>query len=309
MSVEQQLGLAEDSLLVAQIRECWPTWSASDDRLSQVPDFDQLKPWLKASSAAEKDDVLHALATLAAVDGGDDVIAGAALAWVLMPGINVLTREVATWISTRTDIGGVDLGRTRGIQFGDLPPAGGEPIDDLVAGQLWIEVRSFPWQRLHRVAANVLFRVREGVRTQLGDSVYLLRKDRAWALTDLIDDSSIIGIDARAGLGGSKNFPAWGRPGLADSSTLVKDELEDVLDWGVDEGLIDDDARRVLATVVEEAETAPSPARARTHNGGLTSREVTARVAPKLGVSPATVRRRVQASVAALAAASDRYVA
>jgi hypothetical protein len=61
---------------------------------------------------------LHALATLAAADGGNDVAAAAALACALMPGACILANRL----------------RTLAVQ-----------IDQIVAAQLWVEVRTFPW--------------------------------------------------------------------------------------------------------------------------------------------------------------------
>lgn len=276
MSVQQQLGLEDDSLLVQQIRESWSTWSSHDERLAAVEDFDKFRDWLRAAEVEQSDAALHALATLAARDGGDDVIAGAALAWALLPGAATLAARLAGF-SAR--------------------------IDDLVAAQLWIEVRSFPWQRRHRVAGNVLLSTRAGVLHDLGETGQVRRTDRVWATTSLIFGSLLEGEDSLADLAGSTALSV----DFAPEPTPAQ-EVEDLLAWGVNEGLISDLDRRVLNGLMEEAETA-SIVRGRTANGGLGGRAATLKVGHQLGVSAPTVRRSIKRSVAALAAASDRYVA
>jgi hypothetical protein len=275
MSVQQQLGLEDDCLLVQQIRERWSTWSAHDERLGAVAEFEEFRDWLRTAGVEERDDALYALAWMAARDGGDDVIAGAALAWALLPGAATLAARLAGF-SPR--------------------------IDDLVAAQLWIEVRSFPWKRRHRVAANILLSTRAGVLHDLGETGQVIRTDRVWATTFLLFGSLLEGDDVltgRARDGLSVDFHADPTPAQ---------EVEALLGWGVGEGLISDLDRRVLIELIDEAETT-TPTRVRTANGGLGGREITRRVGSRLGVSPATVRRHVTSSVAALAAASDRYVA
>lgn len=275
MSVQQQLGLEDDSLLVQQIRERWSAWSAHDERPAAVVEFDEFRDWLQTADVVEVDDALHALAWLAARDGGDDVIAGAALAWALLPGAAILAGRLAGF-SPR--------------------------INDLVAAQLWIEVRSFPWQRRHRVAANVLLSTRAGVLRDLGETGQVIRTDRVWAKTGLLSGQLLEGDIPQAG----RTREALSVDLYADPTTEA--EVEELLAWGVREGLISDLDRRVLTELITEAETTP-PARGRTANGGLGGRELTRKVGTRLGVSPATVRRHLKSSVAALAVASDRYVA
>jgi hypothetical protein len=283
MSVQQQLGLEQDSLLVQQIREGWSTWCADDDRLAVVDEFDRFRYWLRTVGVDESDGALHALARLGARDGGDDVIAGAALAWALLPG-------AATLAARLTDISA--------------------SIDELVAAQLWIEVRSFPWKRRRRVAANVLISTRAGVLHDLGVIAQVIRTDRVWANTGLLLDGdpevawSVSGGDCalRARVREQLSVDFYAEPTPAQ-------EVEALLAWGVREALISDRDRLLLTELVGQAETTTRPVRGRAANGGLAGREVTRRVGSRLGVSPATVRRRVASSVTALVAASDRYVA
>jgi hypothetical protein len=71
--------------------------------------------------------------------GGDDLAAASVLAWAL----------IACALAHRLHA---------------LSPN----IDELVAAQLWLEVWSFPWHRLHKVAANILTNTRAAVRRECG---------------------------------------------------------------------------------------------------------------------------------------------
>jgi len=281
MSVQQQLGLEDDGLLVQQIRERWSTWSAHDERLAAVAEFDEFRDWLRTADVEERDDALYALACMAAKDAGDDQFAGAALAWALLPGAATLAARLAGF-SPR--------------------------IDDLVAAQLWLEVRSFPWKRRRKVAANILAATRAGVLLDLGDIGQVKRSDRVWVNTTLLGQEFIqcekwttteTDLDDKTRERLSVGF--YAEPTAAQ-------EVEALLAWGVREGLIGDRDRVVLTELIDEAETTV-PARGRTANCGLGGREITRRVGDRLGVSSATVRRHLNSSVAALAAASDRFVA
>ena len=143
MSVGDQLGLDETpdqhSELLDQARVKWPAWVAADPRLGVVDDFDDLRAWLRSEDHEVSDEVLLALAMLAAPDGGDDVAAAAALAKCLLPG----ACRIAGWLSTLP---------LKEVFRDSQPVAAGtwsavERIDELVASQLWIEIRTFAWRR------------------------------------------------------------------------------------------------------------------------------------------------------------------
>ena len=73
-------------------RPGWPPILGSD----VVDDFDDLRAWLPSVDHEASDEVLLALAMLAAPDGGDDIAAAAALAKCLLPG----ACRLAGWLST-----------------------------------------------------------------------------------------------------------------------------------------------------------------------------------------------------------------
>ena len=290
MSVQQQLGLEDDGLLVQQIRERWSTWSAHDERLAAVEEFDEFREWLRTADVEERDDLLFALAKMAATDTDEDpdeadaVCAAGALAWALLPGAAALDARL----------------------YGMAPR-----MDKRIASQLWLEVRSFPWRRRRRVAANILAQTRAGILLDLGAASHVRREDRTWSQTFIYDRDCFEG-----------EWEAWSKfatqarnvraqaelsIGFGNEPTTAQ-ELEAFLEWAVEEGVINDADRHLLDELIDEADT-DVPARGRTANCGLGSREITRRVGTRLGVSPATVRRHLNSSVAALAAATDRYVA
>src|SRR5450631_2720904 len=161
MSVADQLGLwDETSGLLAMADQRWGLWATSHPALAQCCGVRELRSWLPGADKAEADAALHALATLAAVDGGDEVAAAAALAWALMPGACTLANRLRTlhW-----------------------------HIDEIVAAQLWVEVRTFPWRRLRKVAANVLKNTRTGVLRECDAKSQLERTDPTWSRTSVID--------------------------------------------------------------------------------------------------------------------------
>jgi hypothetical protein len=205
--------------------------------------------------------VLHALAGLAATDGGDDVAAAAALAWALLPGACTLAHRLRT-----------------------LSPQ----VDHLVAAQLWVEARTFPWRRLRKVAANVLLNTRAVVLRECGARSQLGRTDPTWCNTSLLDPAA----------------PFWaGRPaGPEDAHASPAEQLGAVLDWACANRVISDTDRRLLLCLVSAADRAGTRRVGRGHCG-LMANDVSAAVAARWGISPRTVRRRAQRSLHALAAA------
>ncbi|MCB2176145.1 MAG: hypothetical protein KQH57_10090 [Actinomycetales bacterium] len=155
MSVAAQLELADPERdLLARARGQWTVWSERCPRLRVVDDLLNLPAWIAAADKGEVDRVLWELARLASPSGGDDVAAAGALAWLLLPGACATAHRLRS-----------------------LTPR----IDEVVAAQLWLEVREFPWQRLGKVAANIVMNVRRGVLRELGVGSHLEEVDPAWS--------------------------------------------------------------------------------------------------------------------------------
>lgn len=311
MSVGDQLGLDDNSELLDQARQKWPAWVAADPRLGVVDNFDDLRSWLPTVDHETSDQVLLALAMLAAPDGGDDIAAAAALAKCLLPG----ACRLAGWLSTLPP---------REVFRDSQPIMAGtwsavERVDELVASQLWIGVRTFKWRRTRKVAANILINTRVGVLREVGDFFYVSRADRTWANTTLVESFSAGDLtNTDGGAGYSAEMPTervtgalFHRPEiLADAGPeqeepSAAEELLELLAWACDHKVISPADRYLLLCLVEEADRIETRRLARGY-GGLLSNEVSSRVAPRIGVSEATVRRHGSRSMRALAAAAPR---
>ncbi|GAA5122529.1 hypothetical protein GCM10023339_41080 [Alloalcanivorax gelatiniphagus] len=277
--VEDLLGLQDggEPLEIARCR--WDKWSGVDGRLRMVDGYDQLRPWLREADYEAIDDMLLALAELAALDGGNDVVAAGVLAKCLMPG----ACSLAAWLHRRQ----------QSHPFRDNQPgtSGGPAsvVDELVASQLWIEVRTVGWQRIRRVAANILLDTRAAVLLELGDHFQVERRDRSWARTLVTDDP------VRSA-----------QPVTDDYDSDAAAELADLLAWANESDVISPSDGQLLASVLEEA-AAVETRNLRRGRGGLMSNEVSRRVAARMGVSDRTVRRHTSRAVGALADAAPRF--
>ena len=83
------------------------------------------------------------------------------------------------------------------------------------------------------------------------------------------------------------------------------EELLELLAWACEHQVISAADRYLLLCLVEEADRVETRNLTRGY-GGLLSNEVSSRVAPRVGVSEATVRRHGSRSMRALAAAAPR---
>ena len=161
MSVAGQLGLDEaNGVWLIQAAERWPGWAASEPALGVVAGPRDLRGWLRTADPIDADAVLKALVRLASPTGGDDLAAAMVVAWALLPGACSLARRLQT-----------------------LTPR----IDEVVAAQLWLEIRGFAWQRLDKVAANILADTRTGVLRECGSRSQLRRCDRTWSQTTVAE--------------------------------------------------------------------------------------------------------------------------
>lgn len=126
MSVEEALGISTETAIEI-IERRWPEWAGVRPILRAVEVAD-LRGRLRHGDAKTVGEVMHALAWLAATDGGNDIEAATVVAWMMVPAAGKVASEL-----TRV-----------------LPD-----IDALVASQLWIEVRTVNWRASSRVAANI----------------------------------------------------------------------------------------------------------------------------------------------------------
>ena len=305
-TVAAQLGLEEDGELLQLARRLWPEWNRAEPRLGVVEELDDLRGWLDSASHEEADRVLLALAMLAAPDGGDDLAAAAALAKCLLPGAARLAGWISGWL--------VDTPARRVMR--DLQPVDAvsprELINQVVAAELWIQVRSFPWRRLTKVAANIVTETKIGTLRELGQVAD--RNDRTWALTYPAE------VLVRGDFGGNglAFTPPYGSPGAGElagcrnPALLISEpdegqsadvELLEVLEWAVVRDVISAEDRYLLLCLVEEAEQCSDRLIDRGEFGGLLATKLSQRVGRRVGRSEAMVRRRAARSVRALAVA------
>ncbi|WP_256791973.1 hypothetical protein [Terrabacter sp. Ter38] len=257
MSVATQLGLGDpESHALATARSRWPVWVSVRPVLGVVDDLLELPAWLRRAERDDADKVLLALAELSSPEGGDDVAATGALAWVLLPGVSLLASRMFT-----------------------LAPR----IDQMLAAALWMEARTFRWQRGHRVAANILMNTRKAVMRDLGVGV---AADPTWSRTIPVAPSERIW----------EFIPA---ESCNVSETSVQEMLVELLDSACAAGVITDDDRFLLVDVAQTADRQQTVRSGRGH-AGLLGNDVSAEVAKRQGVAAITVRRRTSRAIRAL---------
>lgn len=291
MNIGDLLGLDNNSELLELAQQRWAIWAVDHPTLRVVDDFADLRGWLKSVDRQDADAVLLTLAMLASPDGCDDVAAAGALAKCLLPGVCTEAGRLTEMLARRQ------------IAV-STPGSVTQQVNELVASQLWIEVRTFPWRRLRKVAANILVNTRMGVLRELGDNAQVWRRDRIWANTLLTNELGSGDLDGRRATGSATQHLSelLGDPAASIDQETPLDELLDVLTWACDHEVITTEDRALLLCLIEEADHMETGRTSR-GLGGLIGTELSIRVAPKVGVAQATVRRRASKSIRALAAA------
>ena len=249
MTVVEQLGVADLAQGLADARQLWRDWVEQEPRLASAPAVDGLPDWLMLVGIDSADEVLHALVQIGSPSGGDCRSAAWVVAWALLPGAMAVARQA---------------------------PAGPE-TDALVASQLWLEIRQFPWWRHRKVAGNVLANMRSAVARE-----------------------------------GALRRPSWAERRTVPTERLPEqqphvhaspdEELIDVLSWGEQVGLIGSGDRLLLSLLVERTDRLGVRTVCR-GGQGLMSASALAETAAEFGLSPGTVRRRARRSIDALASA------
>jgi hypothetical protein len=167
MSVESRLGLGSN--MESVIADAWQGWVVRQPALAAVADPARLRSWLREADFQLADDVMHGLAWLASVEGGDDIVAASALAWVLLPGASFIAHQLRT-----------------------LDPA----IDHLVASELWVRVRTFPLSR-RKVVVNLMRDLRSRVILASEAPGTLRRRDPIrLAIVGTVDSESVWSLPA-----------------------------------------------------------------------------------------------------------------
>ena len=255
MTVVEQLGVADLAQGLVEARQLWQDWVEQDPRLASAPAVDGLRDWLMLVGIDAADEVLHALVRIGSPSGSDCHPAAWVVAWTLLPGANAVSRR-----------------------------APGPETDALVASQLWLEIRQFPWWRHQKVAGNVLANIRSAIARE-GALKRSSWAERRTVPTDRLPEQQL------------------------HEQVSPSEELSDVLSWGEQVGLIGSGDRLLLSSLVEQTDRLGVRTVCRSGQG-LMSASALAETAAEFGLSPGTVRRRARRSIDALASAcrSGRFV-
>lgn len=280
MSVGHYLDLDNDPRgLLAQAAQRWPEWSTRWPLVDTVEELCDLRAWLHTADPQDANEALRALVAIAVSEEPDAVVATMAVAWLLLPGATVLANRLAT-----------------------LTPQ----IDELVAAQLWIEIRTYAWDRAGRVAAGILMNTRAGVLTECGVPTQVERTDKMWSRTSCLDPVSLGALGASATHPGVRT---WTGPDNAQSEPAERapeDEALALLDWARRHDVISAAERTLLLHLLRAAARRPT-ARMGRGSGGLLARSTSELVADELGIGQATVRRHARRAIRHLAESSSGW--
>jgi hypothetical protein len=249
LSVVEQLGVADLAQGLAEARKLWQDWVEQDPRLASAPAVDGLRDWLMLVGIDAADEVLHALILIGSPSGTDCRPAAWVVAWALLPGAIAVARRA---------------------------PAGPE-TDALVASQLWLEIRQFPWRRHQK-----------GCGQRAGEHAICSRSGR---------NAEAI-IVARAANRADRKVAEQ----QLHKQVSPSEELIDVLSWAEQIGLIGSGDRLLLSSLVEHTDWLGVRTACRSGQG-LMSASALAETAAEFGLSPGTVRRRARRSIDTLASA------
>lgn len=235
----------------------WPHWRQDQPALAIVDDLRDLPRWMRKTEPAERDAVLSALLRL----GASDKRAAIVLAWLLVPGASLLA------------------GRLRNII---------DVIDEVVAGQLWIQICDHDPSDDTCVAKKILSRVEREAKAELGVGDLAERRDPAWAATVLVEqlDESIPACD------------------LAEEFDNPREQLAAILRRALDDGDLSEARRDLLLDLAHAANLLNAPLRR--GRAGLTAPSVAQLVCEDHALSARTVRRHAADDIDVLASVARR---
>jgi len=256
------LGYSPDVLCSAIAGERWERWRDREPELRCVEALTDLDA-LRGPAA---DLPLGALVRLAALDGGDDELAAVAVVHRLQPGTRSLCRRLR-----------------------DLS----DDIEPIVVGELWAQIRTFPWQRrTHSYAANLLMDTRAGVLRHL--------QVGRWAEPLVLVGEETSRLErapgSREGSGSSDG------PGDEPS-----DELTALLAWAREARVVSHEDEQLLAELIAAGHQVMRRESGWAKKGACSELAVSL-VAQRRGVSCRTLVRRRNRIVDALRQAAQRYL-
>ncbi len=261
MSVARQLGLDDPGSGLLQLaRSRWPVWQERHPVLRLAETVDDLPSVTRASDRATVNRVQQALGRLGSRDGGNEAAATAVLIWLLLPGAVSISRRLERAV----------------------PGIGGRQADQLVAGQMWIEARSFCDVDTARTnhGGTILRNAERAILCELGIHE---RSDRMWRESRSMDPLDL------ALFCPASNETAPTAPG---------DEVQSVLAGALAAGVVSRADVDLLLDVARTAGRMPQRIqREMTGMAGLCSGPVSEAVATRRGITSRTVRRRTRATI------------
>lgn len=247
MSVAKSLGVDDlDAPNMREVRAEWPRWQTVEVSLNVVDDIWELPRWLKRAEPAERDAVLAGLKRVAI----NDPRAYLALAWLLMPGASRIA------------------GRLRSLS---------DAIDEVVAGQLWIQICEHDPADDSYVATTILRRAKCESMAELGVGELAKRRDPTWASSVLIEryDETTSAEERDA--------------------EEPREQLIEFLRRALDSGALSDHDRGLLLDLAVTANLADAPLRR--GRAGLTTPSVAQLMSEDHALAARTIRRRASSAL------------
>ena len=270
MSPTDSLGVSWPAL-ANRVEPALTRWAATEAALAGIDTLDELAMIVhRGSDATRTDELLGALVRLAAINGGNNEDAALLVAHLLANGTHKLA-----------------------LQLRDLSG----DIDDLLAGQLWLQIRTFPWQRRTRAYAKSLL---------LDTRLAVLAELRPYRTRTGLNPVLLVDPVATPASDGPCPADLLDRPHL-DGQDRDESSLVDVLDWAQRSGVVDAADVALLIDLIAVSDKVASPV-VGGHRGVNITAEITA-VADQHGVHAKTVWRRRSRALAALQQARGDYLA
>ena len=257
MSVAKSLGVDDfDAPNMREARAEWPYWQGIEPALAVVNDVKDLPRWMKQAEPADRDVVLAALRRVAQEDARAFVV----MAWLLVPGASLLAGKLRRLVDS---------------------------IDEIVAGQLWIQICEQDPMDERYVAKKILDRVARESMAELGVGDLARRRDPAWAAAVLVErfDESI---------------PVEEVEEVEDP----RDQLATLLRRALDDGDISEARRDLLLDLAHAANLLNAPMRR--GRAGLTAPSVAQMVCEDHALSARTIRRHAADDIDTLAVVASR---
>ena len=261
MSLDRIFGRWEQQAHTIDACGCWGRWVAAQPVLAQVSSAYSLGVLVgDQAQPARANELLLGLVRVGSVDGGVDESAVTFVASLLVPGGNRIIRSLTSL---------------------------GPQVDDVVGGQLWLQVREYPWRtRPRAVAKNTLMETRRAVLADYGATTA-----RRAALVPLAPSDLVEAVE-----GGCGRVVG---PVVADLPLLR------LLIWARGRGVLQAGDASLLWELVLAGDAPGAAAGPAGRARGVSSVQANVRVAAARGVSCRTVERQRDRVVGLLRAVRD----